>query len=205
MASTEALASAVLLSPGMKLMILTAAVLAAMTTRARADAFEIRDLGGFESCLQREEMLETVKTTNGSQVRLLSNLEIQARCIDSAVQLLAGTKRKDTVMRYVDAVKRLSAPVNSLPLIDLAVRISPPACNDIEVYEVLAAALELPDKLGASYIARAKSIVARCLRDKSFRKDFVEELHSHDPQLAAHACDILQKEKIVSACKGSTP
>jgi hypothetical protein len=190
----------------MKLMLIgSAAVLAAMTTQVRADVFEFKDLDGFESCLQLDELVVTVKTASGSQTRLLNNLEIQGRCIDSAVQLLAGTKDKDTVMGFADAVKRLSAPENSLGLIDLAVRISPPSCNDLEVYSVLASALERPDQLAASYVARAKPIVARCLKDKSFRKDFVEELHSRDKYLAAHACDILLQEKIVSSCKGTKP
>jgi hypothetical protein len=194
-----------LMTKVMTKVISAAAVLAAMTAQARADAFEFKDVAGFETCLQLEDLVETVNTADGSQIRFLTELEIQGRCIDSAGRLLSGTKNKDTIMHFVDAVKRLSAPVNSLALIDLVVRLSPPACDDIEVYEVFASALELPDELAGNYLARAKPIVARCLKDKAFRKDFVEELHSRKTHLAAHACDILQNEKIVNSCKGTKP
>ncbi len=149
--------------------ILSTAILAALITQAHADAFTFMDLDGFEACLQLDEMVMTEKTADGSQSRFLSEVEIQGRCIASATRLLATTKNKDTIMPFIDATKRLSAPVNALPLIDLAVRVSPPSCNDSEIYAVLASALELPDDLG-NYATRAKPTVARCLKDKTFQK-----------------------------------
>ena len=180
-------------------------MLAVMTAQARADVLEVKDLDGFETCLQLDELLVTVKTATGSQTRLLGNPEIQPRCIASAVQLLAGTKDQHTVLSFVDAVKRLSAPGNALELVDLVVRRSPAACNDTEVYDVLTSALERPDELAGNAIVRARPVVARCLKDKAFRKDFLEEIDSSNRHLAAHACDILRQEKLVTSCKGSKP
>jgi hypothetical protein len=183
----------------------SAVVLVAMTTVVRADAFEIRDLDGFEACMELDELLVTVKTADGTQTRLLNPIEIQTRCISSAAQFLAASKDKDKIMGFVDAVKRLSASENALELIDLVIRVSPPSCDDLEVYEVLVTALDHPDQPRGGYVARAQPIVARCLKNPAFRKDFVEELQSHDRNLATHACVILVQEKIVTSCKGSKP
>jgi hypothetical protein len=183
----------------------SAVVLVAMTTVARADAFEIRDLDSFEACMELDELLVTVKTADGTQTRLLNPIEIQTRCISSAAQFLAASKDKDKIMGFVDAVKRLSASENALELIDLVIRVSPPSCDDLEVYEVLVTALDHPDQPRGGYVARAQPIVARCLKNPAFRKDFVEELQSHDRNLATHACVILVQEKVVTSCKGRKP
>jgi len=184
--------------------LVSAAVLTAMTTQARADVFDVKDLDGFEACLDLDELVETVHTPDGAQTRFVGKIEIQVRCIASATRLLANAKRKEAIMPFVDATKRLSAPVNALPLIDLVTRVSLPACNDSEIYDVLAAALEIPSELGG-YVARAKPIVARCLKDTVFLKDFTDEVRSHDKHLAAHACDILLEQKLIKSCKGSKP
>jgi hypothetical protein len=187
----------------MKLMI-SAALLAAMAPRAHADVFELRNLEDFETCMQLDELLVTEETADGRQSRFLSEVEIQQRCIASATRLLATAKKKDVIMPFIDATKRLSAPVNALPLIDLAVGVSLSSCNNSEIYDALAAALDLPSGTG-TYLARAKPIVVRCLKDKTFQKDFTEELGSHDKNLAAHTCDVLLEQKLVKSCKGSKP
>lgn len=188
----------------MKLLMIVV-VLAAMTTRVHADAFEFSDVEGFEGCMQLDHLVETVRTGNGSQTRFLSEIEIQIKCIAAASQLLARAKKKDAIMPFIGAVKRLSAPVNALPLIDLVTRVSLPSCDDSENYDVLAAALELPGEPGGGYVARAKPIVVRCLKDKAFQKDLIDELGSREKNLAAHACDILLEQKLVKSCKGSKP
>jgi hypothetical protein len=38
------------------------------------------------------------------------------------------------------------------------------------------------------------------LKDAEFRKDFVDELPSHDKNLAAAACEILTAQKLVTSC-----
>jgi hypothetical protein len=45
----------------------------AALTRAHADAFELRNLEGFETCMQLDEMLVTEMTADGSQYRWLSD------------------------------------------------------------------------------------------------------------------------------------
>jgi hypothetical protein len=184
---------------------LAATLVALMTTRARADAFEVQDLDSFEECLQLDELLVTVDTADGRQTRWLRPREIQPRCITAAAQLLATTKDKAKIMSFVEAVKRLSAPENALELVDLVTRVELPMCDDMTVYYILADALEHPDAPRAGYVARATPIVARCLKDKAFRTDFVDELHSADKNLVAHACDILRVEKVVTSCKGTKP
>jgi hypothetical protein len=185
--------------------LLTAAVLGAMTVPAHADAFDIKDLEGFEQCLQLDELLVTVRTADGTQTRLLGPAEIQPRCITAAAQLLASSKDKAAIMEFVEAVRRLSAKENSLELVDLVTRVSLPQCNDELVYDVLTAALDHHEKPKNGYVARATPIAARCLKDKTFRKDFTDELKSTDKNLAIHACDILLQEKVVTSCKGSKP
>lgn len=197
------MASRVLFSFRMKLLT-SAAIVAAMAAHAHADAFELKNLEGFETCMQLDEMVVTEETADGSQSRFLSEVEIQVRCVASATRLLATAKKKDAIVPFIAATKRLSAPVNALPLVDLAVRVSLTSCNDNEIYDVLAAALELPSDFG-SYVARTKPIVARCLKDKAFQKDFTDELGSHNKTLSAHACDVLLEQKLIVSCKGSKP
>ena len=184
--------------------ILLAAFVVASVREARADVFAFRDLDGFERCLSLDHLVVTEKTGSGSQTRLLGPIEIQPRCIDAAARLLASEKSKATVMSYVDAIKRLSAAENSIDLIDLVVKLSLPACDDSEVYDVIARVLERPASSGG-YVARAKPIIKRCLKDAAFRKDFLEELGSDNKYLAANACDIAREEKLVKSCKGSKP
>jgi hypothetical protein len=182
-----------------------AAFLVAMTTHARADVFEIDGLDSFEECMQLDDLIETTRTADGSQTRLRSAIDIQNRCISSAAQFLAATKDKDTIMHFVEVVKRLSASENALALIDLVIRISLPSCDDLDVYEVMVTALEHPDRPRGGHVFRAKMMVTRCLKDKAFRRDFVEELQSRNRNLAANACDILVQEKLVSSCTGTKP
>lgn len=184
---------------------MSAAVLVAMAAQSRADVFEIKGLDSFEECMEVGNLLVTSRTRDGEQMRELRAIEIQSRCIESAAQFLFATKDKDTVMGFVEVVKRLSAPENALRLIGLVVRISLPSCDDLEVYDLLVTALEHPDRPRGGYVFSAKMIVTRCLKDAAFRKDFIEELQSRNRNLATNACDILVQEKLVSSCTGSKP
>jgi hypothetical protein len=185
----------------MKLLVIVG-VLAGTATESRADVFAFKDLDGFKECLVLDHLVETVKTGTGKQTRLLGPAEIQPRCIDAAVTLLAVSKSKDLVMSFVAAVGQLSARENALGLVSLVVDQSVTACNDMAAYEVLLKALE---HSADSYVTRSKAIVTRCLKDNAFRKDFVEELANSDAHIAAHACDILQDAKLVKTCKRSQP
>ena len=169
---------------------------------ARADVFAFKDLEGFEKCMQLDHLVEKVTTDKGEQARLLGPLEIQMRCIEAAVKLLAPSKNKDLIMDFVKATKRLTAPENSLDLISVLVDTSLPACNELAIYEVLTRALSHP-KEDKFYLTRVRSIVKRCLKDKDFRKDFLEEQDNADATIASNACQIMLEEKLVKSCKGS--
>jgi hypothetical protein len=167
---------------------------------ARADVFAFKDLDGFERCMQLDHLVEKVTTGKGEQARLLSPGEIQLRCIEAAVKLVSATKNKDLMLDFVKATKRLGPPENSLDLIGVLVDTSVAACNDLAVYEVFTRALAYP-RDNRFYLPRARAIVKRCLKDKDFRKDFLEEQDSSDTNVAANACQILLDEKLVKSCK----
>lgn len=170
---------------------------------ARADIFTFTDLEGFEKCLQTEQLLETKKTKDGEQTRLLAQPEIQELCIARAGALLRQQKDAALGLSLVTATKRLSAPSNALPLVDTLTTFSVASCNELEVYTVLTHMLEVSKSRG--WFAKASPVVKRCLADKQYRKDFVEELDSPEGELAVHACDLLRQAKLHKTCKGSKP
>jgi len=166
---------------------------------AHADVFAFKDLEGFEKCLRTDHLVETVNTPTGNQKRFLDQTEIQLRCVDAAVTLLAPAKNKDTMLEFVRATKRESDPENSLDLINLLVDTSLPACNEMAVYEVFTRSLSHPkDRF---YFVKTKRAVHTCLKDKAFLKDFLEEQASSNTYLSANSCAILLEEKLVKACK----
>ncbi len=180
-------------------------VLAAAAAPARADVFAFKDLDGFEKCMQLDHLVETIKTDKGAQTRVLGPDEIQPRCIEAAAKLLAQAKNKDMAFDFVKATKRLSAHVNALELINVLVDLSLPHCNQMEVYDVLMEGLEVSKDDTGPYLKRARAAIKKCLKDKDFKKDFVDEKDSANEYRAANACQILLDEKIVKSCKGGKP
>ncbi|HET9990004.1 MAG TPA: hypothetical protein VFQ65_15845, partial [Kofleriaceae bacterium] len=128
--------------------------------------------------------------------------EIQTRCIEAGVKLLATSKNKDVLGAFIKTVKRLSAPENALELCRLLAGVSTASCNDIDVYEVLIAGLSHVDD---GYVGRAKTLAKRCLEDKNFQKDFLDETTNSDANVRAHACEVLLGEKLVKSCKSRKP
>lgn len=178
-------------------------VVAGTGAEAYGDVFAFSDVEGFERCLATDHLIETVKTQKGEQTRVLGPAEIQVRCVDAAVKLLAGNKDKDTLMSFLETAKRGTAQENAIGLAGLLADASLPACNDMALYEVLLKALSHPKAAGSSsYFARARGVVKRCLKDPDFKKDFLEEKDSSDSYVAANACAILLEEKLVKTCKG---
>ena len=169
---------------------------------AAADVFVFKDLDGFEKCMETDHLVEKVPTDSGEQARFLSPEEIRVRCLESAAKLLAGLKNKDTALAFIKSTKRLSAHENALELINPTVDFAVPACNEMAVYEVILRGLSR-DKDGNPMFTKTRSIVKRCLKDKDFKKDFLEEVDSSDATVAANACGILLEEKLVKSCKGS--
>jgi hypothetical protein len=176
------------------------ALLLATVGVARADVFAFKDLEGFENCMRLDHLIEKVDTAGGSQTRLLDPAEIQQRCIAAAVKLASARKDKDLTMELVKATRRLSGDANAIDLTGVLIDLSIAACNDMPVYEVFLAALAVPGD-NTFYLPRVRRVVKRCLKDKQFRKDFLEEQDNGDASIARNACQILLDEKLVKSCK----
>lgn len=175
-------------------------VLAAAASVARAeDPFVFKDLDGYEKCLSTDHLVETTNTRGGSQTRFLGQVEIQLRCVEAAVKLVSQTKKKDRIADFIKATKRLSAWVNSLDLIDVLVDVSLPECNEMAYYEVMTKALSMPRDRNV-YFTKSRTVVKKCLKNQTFRADFLEEKDSADPDVSENACVILLEEKLVKVC-----
>jgi len=183
----------------MRLLAALCLVLAGSVTAHAEDIFAFKDLEGYEKCLNTDHLVESTNTKDGSQKRLLSQVEIQVKCVDAAVKLLVPAKKKDQTADFVKATKRLSAWENSLDLINVLVDISLPECNEMAYYEVLTKALSAP-RDNNRYFTRSKTVVKKCLKDKTFKTDFLDEKDSSNSYLSENACVILLEEKLVKAC-----
>jgi hypothetical protein len=192
-------ASRLLFPTAMKCWVVALASLVAAD--AYADAFAFKDAAGFEKCMQLDHLIEHVKTADGAQTRVLGPDEIQPRCIDAAVKLIARTKDKALASECVAITKRETAPVMALELIGALVDLSLPACNAMAAYEVLMQPLSSGHEDDRA-AATATAIIKRCLKDKDFKKDFLDERASGDEARARNACRILLEEKLVKSCKG---
>jgi hypothetical protein len=181
---------------------LAAILLACLPSLAHADVFGFKDHDGFEKCMSTDHLVEEVKTDKGSQTRLLDEVEIQMRCIDSAVKLLTPLKSKETDLQFIETAKRLTAHENAVDLVGVLADHAVAACNEMTGYTVLTKALSHPKDWGKS-VARARVVVKKCLKDNQFKTDFLEEKDSSDSYLAANACQILLEEKLVKSCKGA--
>jgi hypothetical protein len=175
-------------------------ILCVLNSHAHADVFAFKDLEGYVKCLETDHLVETITTKDGAQTRLLGAAEIQLRCSEAAVKLLAGTKDKDKAIEFVKTTKRLSAWDNAAELVGVAADAAVPTCNELALYEVLTHVLRAPREHN-QYFTKAKVSVKKCLKDKTFKSDFLEEKDSQDKTLAANACAILLEEKLVKACK----
>jgi hypothetical protein len=176
-------------------------LLMAMYSSAHADVFVFKDLDGYEKCLQTDHLVETIKTEKGEQTRLLTEFEIQLRCIESAVKLLTPSKDKALIVSFIKLTKRMTGQENSLDLINVLVGNSLPACNDMAIYVVINRSLSRSrDTDRRSYFNRGRAIAKRCLKDPQYRKDFLEEKDSPNATLRANACEILREEKLVKSC-----
>lgn len=184
----------------MKALVVTLIALASGV--ARADVFAFKNVAGYEKCMALDHLVETVMTDTGAQTRFLSHEEVQVRCIESAVKLVSGTKNTDLMLELVKTTRRLAAPEAALGLAQVLVETSLAGCNDLVVYEVLLAGLSgtADDRV---FLPTAELVAKRCLRDATFKKDFVEEKDNTDKRIAANACQILAEEKLVKSCKGS--
>lgn len=171
------------------------------TATARAGAFDFKDAEGFEKCMQLDHLIETVKTANGAEHRILTPQEIQPRCVSAAAALVTQLKDKDLGLECIQITKREAAPETSIELIGATTNLSLPLCNEMAIYEVLLRPLSDGHESDWGK-KKVKPIIKRCLKDSEFKKDFLEEKDAGDATRAANACQILLEEKLVKACKG---
>jgi len=167
---------------------------------SRDDIFAFTDTAGFEACLRLQSLVLATNASGGGQTRTLGPVEIQSRCADAALQRVTRVPSSD-VNAYIEVARRVGIhPGLALDLVDLFVRRSRSACNDSRIYDLLADVFDrIPTGAGPD-VAHTKAIIVRCLKDPEFRKDFLEELQSHDKSMAARACEILTDQKLVTSC-----
>jgi hypothetical protein len=160
------------------------------------DVFAFADSAGFATCLRAQDVV----IATGGQTRTLDRTEIAERCVAAAIRRLAPLSAAASTA-YIAAVRQSDIPTTlAVPLIDSVVRRSLTACNDSVIYEMLVGVLGQGEFVSERYLAPTKATIARCLKDETFRKDFLEELHSHDSNLAKGACVILTEQKLVTSC-----
>jgi hypothetical protein len=146
--------------------------------------------------------VESVRTDKGFEHRVLTPDEIQPRCVTAAAALVTQAKDKALGLACLQISRRESGPEASIDLIGALTAVSPPACNDMQAYEVLLRPLS--DGYDTDWGKnKVKPIIKRCLRDNDFKRDFLEEKDSGDATRAANACRILLEEKLVKSCKES--
>jgi hypothetical protein len=100
----------------------------------------------------------------------------------------------------VVSTTQLATAALALPLVSASIDVSLPLCDGSEVYAVLM------QPLSSGYstnLPAATAIVKRCLKNKDFKTDFLDELNSSDETRAENACRIARDEKLVKACKGT--
>ena len=176
------------------------ALVAATSCPVWADVFAFKDTAGFERCLATDHLVEKVTTDKGAQTRYLAQPEIQTRCVAAAVVLLGPLKQPARDLELIAAVKRLSATEQAIDLVAVLVGHGLAGCNEMSAYDVLTDALARSrDDHPASVFARGAAIIRRCLADKTFLADFLDE-KDRDGELGRNACALLLEEKKVKAC-----
>jgi hypothetical protein len=177
-------------------------ILIALPMAARADVFAFKDLEGYQKCLRTDHLVESDRTGTRTQTQYRGKLDVQVRCVEAAVALLAKEQNKDTLIRYVKATFAETAQANAIDLVALLAKADRPSCNEKMIYDVLLDIFSGPRSDAAdSLYQRAKKVAKLCLSDKTFRQDFTEELNSTPGSYRADAaCEILTEEKIVKSC-----
>lgn len=173
-----------------------------LVSAAHADIFKFSDVEGYEKCLTTDHLVERTNTSTGDQGRFLNATDVQIKCTQSAGKMFQSSKDVATMKEFVKTTKRNTAPENAIEIVAPLVKASVAACNDMEVYEVLKKILSGPsDDSASSYFQKGKKVVLACLKDKEFKKDFLEEKDSDNSYVSENACAILREQKLVSSCK----
>lgn len=170
---------------------------------ANAGVGQHHSLNGFEKCLQQQGMSVSVSEGNRSYRKYVEKSEIQDQCVENAATQLKSEKSSKVFLDYIVMTKRYSNPITALPIVIEGVKKAVSICNEMAVYEVFLKSLSFPyegrpkDKI----FNTTQEAIEICLKDKTFRKDFMEELQNSDATIAQNACQILLSAKVVNQCK----
>lgn len=170
---------------------------------SRADIFAFKNTDGFEKCLQQDHLVETSKGGGGKQSRFLDKMQVQYRCFESATALLSKEKKAATVVEWVKVAFENSAHANAIDLLKILASLDIKKCNDKMIYNTILDIFSGPistDK--KSLYQRGKSVALICLKDSTFKTDFLEEQDSTpDGYQFKAVCDVLKSAGIIKACK----
>jgi hypothetical protein len=171
---------------------------------ANADIFAFQDIDGFEKCLQSKHLVETVKTKGGEQSRFLNAVDIQERCFLQAKSVLAAEKSPKVIQKWIQTGFKNSHNDNAIDLIALQVKNSPEYCNDTKAYDVFLSIMAMPSSSDTkSMYYRGKSAIIICLKNKTFRTDFLEEQDSSkNGYVYKNVCQVLREAKLIKKCFG---
>jgi hypothetical protein len=176
---------------------------ALLPTISKADIFAFKNTDGFEKCLQQDHLVETSKGGGGKQSRFLDKMQIQYRCFESATALLSNEKKLPTVLEWVKTAFEHSAHANAIDLLKILASLDVKKCNDKMIYNTILDIFSGPistDK--KSLYQRGKSVALICLKDSTFKADFLEEQNSTPGGYQFNAvCDVLMSAGIIKACK----
>jgi len=167
---------------------------------ANASIFEFKDLKGYEKCLKQDHLLEK----GGGEERILRPVEIQRRCVESAVKHLKAEKDKKKILDFIKITKRGTGHENAIELVGVLATADAKACNEMEAYEVIRKAISHPKDYPSvidSYYEDAKAVIKNCMKDAEFKKDFIEEKDSSDSYIADNACAMLMEQKLIKECR----
>jgi len=170
---------------------------------AKADIFAFKNLDGFEKCLQQDHLVETMKGGGGKQSRFLDKMQVQYRCFESATALLSKEKKAATVVEWVKVAFENSAHANAIDLLKILASLDVKKCNDKMIYDTVLDIFSGPvssDK--KSLYQRGKAVALICLKDATYKTDFLDEQDSTPEGYRFKAvCDVLMSAGIIKACK----
>lgn len=165
--------------------------------------FHFSSAEGFDRCLSTQRLIETVKTADGEQSRVVKREEIIDRCMKAAESFAGGSdvKPKQVIGLIKTAWGHVMRP-ETLGLVQSLVKKRQADCNQIDVYTTVLKGLSFSRRDRPSRHYRgSESVIRTCLSDKMFRKDIFEEVENADKNIANNVCSILKTAKQKVSCK----
>jgi len=161
------------------------------------EKFQFTDPSGFELCLGQ------VPPKVGK--RTMTKLEIADKCLSQAEKnVTAKPKDMEAIKGYLTATKRGSAPENALPFMRAWIDLDVKACEDVDGWDVLIAAISHPDAYPSASVSFAKTgraLITKCLKNPTSKADFIEELETNeDSYVKNNLCQLLKAAGVGPKC-----